>query len=200
MALASLTATAVRLRITLKGSKPAIWREVLVPTSMTMQTLHQTIQAAMGWWDAHLFEFDTGDDRIGEPDPDWDDAPVTAARGVRLASLLRRGVRRFTYLYDFGDHWEHLVEVKREIPLLPGEDAPILLAGERRCPPEDVGSLSGFEEFLEAMADPKHPEHEAMTIWYGGPFDPADIDAERINTRLAAIARRRQRGRTPGRA
>lgn len=49
----------------------------------------------MGWWDAHLFEFDTGDDRIGEPDPDWDDARVTPARGVRLASLLRRGVRRF---------------------------------------------------------------------------------------------------------
>jgi hypothetical protein len=199
MAPAPLTATAVRLRITLKGSKPTIWREVLVPTSMTMQTLHQTIQAAMGWWDAHLFEFDTGDGRIGEPDPDWDDAPATAARGVRLASLLRRGVRRFTYLYDFGDHWEHLVEVKREIPLLPGEAAPILLAGERRCPPEDVGSLTGFEEFLEAMADLHHPEHEAMTTWYGGPFDPADIDEERINNRLAVIARRRQRGRAPRR-
>lgn len=83
---------------------------------------------------------------------------------------------------------------------LPGEDAPIPLSGDRRCPPDDVGSLSGFEEFLEAMADPKHPEHEAMTTWYGGPFDPADIDAERINAHLAAIARRHQRGRSPGRA
>ncbi len=200
MAPAPLTTTAVRLRITLERSKPAIWREVLVPTSMTMQTLHQTIQAAMGWWDAHLFEFDIGDDRIGEPDPDWDDAPVTPARDVRLASLLRRGVRRFTYLYDFGDSWEHLVEVKREIPLLPGEEVPILLAGERRCPPEDVGSLDGFADFLEAMADPDHAEHDAMTTWYGGPFDPADIDAERINSRLAAIARRRQRSKGPGRA
>ena len=90
--------------------------------------------------------------------------------------------------------------MKREIPLLPGEEVPILLAGERRCPPEDVGSLSGFEEFLEAMADPNHPEHEAMTTWYGGPFDPADIDEDRINNRLAAIARRRQRGRAAGRA
>jgi len=180
MAPAPLTATAVRLRITLKGSRPAIWREVLVPTSMTRQTLHQTIQAAMGWWEAHLFEFDTGDDRIGESDPDWDDARVTPARGVRLASLLRRGVRRFTYLYDFGDHWAHLVEVKRETPLLPGEEVPILLVGERRCSPEDVGSLSGFEEFLKAMADSNHPEHQAMTIWYCGPFDPTDIDEQRI--------------------
>lgn len=65
MAPASLTAPAVRLQITLKGSKSAIWREVLVPASTTLKTLHQTIQAAMRWWDAHLFEFDTGDDRIG---------------------------------------------------------------------------------------------------------------------------------------
>ena len=157
MAPAPLTATAVRLRIALKGFKPPIWREVLVPASTTMQTLHQTIQTAMGWWDAHLFEFDTGDGRIGEPDPDWDDAQVTPARSVRLASLVRRGVRRFTYLYEFGDHWEHVVEVNGEIPLLPGEEVPILLAGERRCPPEDVGGLSGFEEFLQAMADLSTP-------------------------------------------
>ena len=65
---------------------------------------------------------------------------------------------------------------------------------------EDVGSLSGFEEFLEAMADPNHPEHEAMTTWYGRPFDPADINEERIRRRLAAIARRRQRRQVAGRA
>jgi hypothetical protein len=165
---------------------------------MTMRTLHQTIQAAMGWWDTHLFEFDTGEERIGEPDPDWDAAEVIPARGVKLASLLRRGLRRFTYLYDFGDHWEHLVEVKREIPLLPGEEVPILIRGEGRCPPEDVGSLSGFEDFLEAMADPKHPEHQATATWYGGPFDPVDIDEARINDRLSVIARRRKRG-TPTR-
>ena len=193
MASPPLVATAVRLRITLRRSKPAIWREVLVPTSMTMLTLHQTIQAAMGWYDEHLFEFDTGDDRIGVPDPDWDDVPAKSARKVRLASLLRRGLRRFSYLYDFGDNWEHLIEVKREIPLLPGEEVPILLAGQRRCPPEDVGGLGGFEEFLAAMADPKHPEHSAVMTWHDGPFDPDDIDLKRINRRLAVIAQRRQR-------
>lgn len=194
MATAPLIASAVRLRITLKGSKPAIWREVLVPASMTMQTLHQTIQAAMGWSNSHLFEFDTGNDRLGEPDPEFEELGVTPARSVKLATLLRRGVRRFTYLYDFGDHWEHLVEVKREIPLLPGEEVPILLAGARRCPPEDVGSLHGFADFLAAMADPKHPEHEETMTWYGGPFDPDDIDERRINERLAVIAKRRNRG------
>ena len=166
-----------------------------MPASMTMQTLHQTIQAAMGWWNSHLFEFDAGGDRIGEPDLDFDEGGVTPARTVKLSTLLRRGVRRFTYLYDFGDHWEHVVEVKREIPLLPGEEVPILLAGARRCPPEDVGSLDGFADFLEAMADPEHPEHEESSTWFGGPFDPDDIDEPRIDQRLAVIARRRQRGR-----
>ena len=87
---------------------------------MTMQTLHQTIQAAMGWDDAHLFEFDTRDERIGEPDPDWDRA-ITPARSVKLAGLLRRGLRRFTYLYDFGDHWEHVIEVVTVVPPSPCE-------------------------------------------------------------------------------
>jgi hypothetical protein len=80
----------------------------------------------------------------------------------------RRGpLRRAEDDYRAG-HWEHLVEAKREIPLLPGEDAPILLAGERRYPPEDVGSLSGFEDFLRVMAETDHLGHEAMTTWYGG--------------------------------
>jgi hypothetical protein len=39
-----------------------------------------------------------------------------------------------------------------------------------------------------------------MTTWYGGPFDPADINEERISRRLAAIARRRQRRQGAGRA
>jgi hypothetical protein len=126
------------------------------------------------------------------PDPDWDDVPAKSARKVRLGSLLRRGLRRFSYLYDFGDNWEHLIEVKRKIPLLPGEEVPILLAGQRRCPPEDVGGLGGFEEFLAAMADPNHPEHGAMMTWHDGPFDPDDIDLERINRRLAVISQRRR--------
>lgn len=85
MAAAPLIASAVRLRITPKGSKPAIWREVLVPASMTMQTLHQTIQTAMGWSNNHLFEFDAGGERIDEPDPAFDEFGATSARGVKLA-------------------------------------------------------------------------------------------------------------------
>lgn len=90
--------------------------------------------------------------------------------------------------------------MKREIPLLPGEELPILLAGQRRCPPEDVGGRGGFEEFLAAVADPKHPERSAMMTWHDGPFDPDDIDLERINRRLTVISQRRRTATGHGRA
>ena len=181
------------LRITLKDTKPPIWREVLVASTTSLLTLHLTIQAAMGWWNAHLYEFEVDGERIGEPDPDWDEGAVRPSRGVKLSSLLRRGLRRFTYLYDFGDGWTHTVEVRREMPLLPGEECPSLLGGLGRCPPEDVGGTGGFEEFLAVMADPGHPEHEETRTWYGGQFDPDDLDLPRITADLAAIARRRAR-------
>lgn len=190
--------TAVVLRVTLRDTARPIWRDVLVASSTSLHTLHLTIQAAMGWCDAHLYEFDVDGESIGEPDPDWDDRAVRPSRGVKLCSLLRRGVRRLSYLYDFGDSWRHRIEVRREVQLLPGEDCPALLGGLGRCPPEDVGGTGGFEDFLAVMADPGHPEHEETRTWYGGPFDPDDLDLPRITGSLAAIARRRAK-RTPRR-
>ena len=38
-----------RLRITLLDVRPAIWRELLVPETITLPKLHMAIQHAMGW-------------------------------------------------------------------------------------------------------------------------------------------------------
>ena len=62
-----------------------------------------------------------------------------------------------------------------------------------RCPPEDVGGIPGFYEFLEAIADPNHPDHEDRLDWYGGSFDPKDLEPERINKNLARLAAQRKR-------
>jgi hypothetical protein len=69
---------------------------------------------------------------------------------------------------------------------------PRFVDGAMRCPPEDVGGIPGFCAFLEAMADPNHPEHEDRLDWHGGPFDPADLDAKRIDKALARLAARRK--------
>ena len=95
----------------------------------------------------------------------------------------------FSYEYDFGDSWEHRIEVEKVLLPEPGVRYPRCLAGKRACPPEDVGGIFGYEEFLQAIRDPKHPEHEAMREWVGGVFDPEAFDLQGVNERLAHLGR-----------
>ena len=183
-----------RLRITLQDIQPAIWRRVDAPLSSTLMALHDIIQVAMGWTDSHLFEFIVGDRVYGEPHPDDEmyERKVYQAKGVRLKQLLRRGVERFLYVYDFGDDWRHDVVVEEVFEGKPDIDYPAFVDGARRCPPEDVGGASGFMDFLEAALDPIHEEHARMVEWYGKPFDPEDIDERRIRMILGMFADRRR--------
>jgi hypothetical protein len=117
---------------------------------------------------------------------------VIHAKTVQLSTLLKRGHERFLYIYDFGDNWRHdiLVEDCRD-----GEadiNYPALVDGARRCPPEDVGGTSGFEVFLEAMAEQDHPEHGRLKAWYGKPFNPHDINERKVRLVLEGIAARRR--------
>ncbi len=148
----------------------------------------------MGWSDAHLFEFRIGDKVYGEPDPDdiLYERRVYRATGLRLKSLIDRGVDRFEYVYDFGDNWIHdiIIEGVRD-----GEadvDYPAFVDGARRGPPEDVGGRNGFMEFLEAVLDPRHERHDRMLEWYGKPFDPFDIDEKHVRRILSCFAERRR--------
>lgn len=93
----------------------------------------------------------------------------------------------FAYEYDFGDSWQHRIEVEKVLPPEPGVRYPRCLAGKRACPPEDVGGIFGYEEFLQAIRSPKHPEHEAMLEWAGGAFDPEAFDLQGVNEQLAHL-------------
>jgi Plasmid pRiA4b ORF-3-like protein len=96
------------VRIELRDSNPVIWRQVEVPTSITLKVLHNVIQAAMGWFDYHLWEFTVGERRYGLPtDEDWGTEPRIDAGKVRLREVLRPRRTTIDYLYDFGDSWEH---------------------------------------------------------------------------------------------
>ncbi len=168
------------LRIELVGSEPLIWREVEVPTSVTLKVLHHIVQAAMGWFDDHLWELTVAGRRYGP----------SAAGKARLRDVLRPSKTRIDYLYDFGDSWEHRLTLTRIRAGDPGLSYPRYVAGERNAPPEDCGGLPGFYELLDAVRDPAHPEHDHATEWLDD-YDPDTIDEEPINAALLRIARRR---------
>lgn len=177
-----------RLLIALLDVQPTVWRVAQMPAMITLDKLHDTIQAVMGWTDSHLHEFIINGVRYGVDDPmGFEDERVVDERRVTLAEALGSAVRTFDYIYDFGDNWHHAVTVEA---LEPTDGAVALLyclAGERACPPEDVGGPWAYEEFLEAIADPKHEEHKAMLEWCDGEFDPERFDLQRANARLARI-------------
>lgn len=203
-------ANALRLRITLADIEPAPWRLVDVPASLSLAGLHQVIQAAFGWWDYHLWEFQITDTRVAIPDPEdefWPDPrPFGDARRFPVARCYRWGLQEMNYLYDFGDNWNHRVRIESVFHTDDPDALPDLVEGAWAAPREDSGGPGGFAEFKEAVADPLHEEREELLAWYGGPFDPADIREADIRSAMAIIRavradRRRRasrRGWTPG--
>ena len=185
---AALTTMQVQLRIELRDVKPLVWRRILVPETVTLAKLHVILQWTMGWTNSHLHEYEIAHRRYGIPHDDWPGAePLADERRVRLKSFIEAGVRRFTYQYDFGDSWEHVIKVEDLVPAKSATPPIVCVAGANACPPEDVGGYPGYAEFLAALADPTHEEHAHMLSWAGGAFDPAAFDLTEINRRLATI-------------
>ena len=83
---------------------------------------------------------------------------------------------RFRYEYDFGDSWEHEILFEGSPKAEPGRQYPVCLEGERACPPEDVGGIESYAEFLQTIEDKEHEEHEETYEWAGGWFDPEEFD------------------------
>jgi len=173
-----------QLKITLKGSKPPIWRRVQVPGTSTLGELHQIIQEALGWWNCHLHEFTIDGVPYGDPDTDefGESLNENSARLNRLGLAPRS---RFRYQYDFGDDWQHEILVEQVLPPERGVFYPRCIAGRRACPPEDCGGIWGYyDHFLPAIRDPSHPEYDEMREWIGREFDPNAFDLEATNARV----------------
>ncbi len=158
-----MTASAIaRLKITLDDVKPTVMRRVEVPLTIRLDRLHLVLQAALGWTNSHLYEIRARDVGWGMPDPDWGEGPLDA-RKARLISVLEdAGTKTLKYLYDFGDGWEHTIKIERIIDAIPALPYPLLVDAVGRCPPEDVGGPWGYAEFLDAIADPEHENHDDM--------------------------------------
>ncbi|MDI9617147.1 MAG: plasmid pRiA4b ORF-3 family protein [Methanothrix sp.] len=177
-----------QLKITLDEIRPPVWRRVVVRGDITLLKLHKVIQAVMPWDDYHLHQFIVGDTCYSIPLPD-DPLPsdVKNEARIRLSKIAPAEKIKFVYEYDFGDSWFHEILVEKILPPDPSLKHPVCLAGARSSPPEDCGGVSSYFEFLEAITDPNHPEHERMLDWVGRPFDPEMFDLEEANRLLSRI-------------
>jgi hypothetical protein len=173
----------LQFRLSLEEVQPTVWRRIQVPDDCSLARLHRIIQAVMGWQDYHLHEFTINGQAYGDPEVDEEERLVDD-RTVRLRSLALVIGDRIQYAYDFGDNWQHVLELEDKIPLSAEKVYPLCVGGECSAPPEDVGGTSGYEEFLEALFDPSHEEHEHMKLWVGRPFDPSVFSVDEANERL----------------
>jgi len=172
-----------QLKISLKGARPPIWRRVQVSSDITLGTLHQIIQAAMGWYDCHLHEFEVQGQSYGQPMPDYD-WDVRDENKTKLSQLVSHEKFKFVYIYDMGDSWEHQILAEKILQPDPETRSPVCIKGKRACPPEDCGGIWGYAEFLEAIGDPQHSEHQQLLEWVGGEFDPESFELEAVNWQL----------------
>ncbi|MDX9971701.1 MAG: plasmid pRiA4b ORF-3 family protein [FCB group bacterium] len=178
-----------RIKVTLKHSKPPIWRRIEVPGNITLARLHRILQETMGWEDYHLHQFAVGKTYYGIKHPDeeiWESETLDES-GVSLMRLAPAEKFKFVYEYDFGDGWEHTLLVEKILPPEEGVRYPRCVAGKLACPPEDVGGMWGYYEFLQSITDPKHPRHDELLEWIGGHFDPDEFDLDDINKRLKRL-------------
>jgi len=176
--------TVFQLKIELLGIEPAIWRRIQVPDSYNFWDLHVAIQDAMGWSDYHLHSFNIvgSSVTIGIPDPNGEDPPdFRPGWEVKLGEFFSHFSPLGLYEYDFGDSWMHEVRFEDVYEAKPGVAYPRCLDGARHCPPEDCGGVSGYEDFLRAIADPSDPEHDMYLQWISGAFDPEEFDPAKVN-------------------
>jgi hypothetical protein len=172
-----------RIKITLKGSRPSIWRRALVPCSYSLGDLHRVIQAIMPWGDCHFHEFRIGDQHYGIPDPEFAE-PMREEEDVTLSELLTPRCMSFVYVYDFGDGWQHRIDLEEVVRRDREQEYPVCIAGENASPPEDSGSLWGYYDKLRILSDPQHPDHESVKEWMPPGFDPGRFDPKKANVLL----------------
>lgn len=188
------------LKVTLMGTKPPIWRRVTVPSDIRLEDLHIVIQVVMGWTNSHLHQFMDADKNYYQPTPpkDWG-LDLSGCRekldtaDFELRQLLTQPKQKLIYEYDFGDSWEHKVELVKITPPFTADGkphttkairTPVCLAGKGACPPEDCGGVWGYYHMLEVIQDPNHEEHSDLVDWLGEDFNPEAVDIEEINAAL----------------
>ena len=133
----------------------------------------------------HLHEFEVNG--VLYSDQGNEELSTGSYDGMRVADLLKGKGDRIIYRYDFGDYWEHFIEVEEVLEPDKGVDYPLFLDGQRNCPPEDCGGAPGYLEMLKVLSDPEDPEREEYLLWLGKPFDPEAYEKPRDALRFRTV-------------
>lgn len=177
------SAEVIRLKAILRGIRPPIWRRLEVPSRASLRDLHSVIEAAMGWGGYHLYAFEVDGRQYGDPTKVDD---VADDRRLTVIGVMGSGIKRFAYLYDFGDAWEHEIVIEGKRAAIDGCRYPACIAGKRNCPPEDCGGVWGYRDFLVALADPSQSMAEDWLGRMEGDFDPEEFSVERADARIGS--------------
>ncbi len=177
-----------QFKITLMRIKPPIWRKIQVPESYTFWDLHVAIQDAMGWLDYHLHRFElvnpsTGEiSELGIPEDEDEDDDEEFLPGWehKIARWFSMENKKAIYEYDFGDCWKHSVKLEKILDRDKNIDYPVCIGGKQACPPEDCGSIPGYERLCEIMKDKNDEEYEEMIEWLGKVYYPEYFDVKKV--------------------
>ncbi len=183
------------VHIDLDDALPPIWRKLQLAGDLRLNQLHDILQVAMGWTDSHLHHFVMGpgplDRRIAPfvtPFAEVEGDEGIHEADVRLDEVVSKPDDRLYYEYDFGDGWEHTILVEKVEQWNEGDPLATCLAGQRACPPEDVGGVGGYGELLDIIAghtETMEPEYvEQVLNWLPEGYDPDAFSVDEVNDLL----------------
>lgn len=183
-----------QFKISLNYSKPLIWRRIQVLESSTFWEFSCAIQDAMGWGGGHLHSFMFSDKKnkwqminimVPLPDDDEHMDRIIDERTAKIADYFGKISQQCKYEYDFGDGWVHTILLEKVLPIIADQKYPKCLAGKRACPPDDCGGIGGYENLIDILKKPKHPEHKEVKEWLGldfaDDFDPEHFDPDEVD-------------------
>jgi hypothetical protein len=179
------------LKVVLRNVKPTVAREILVPSDVRLDQLHEVIQISMGWTDSHLHQFIVGGDpRNGDRyGPAGMEIEFTEnERRATLQKVAPAKGAKLTYNYDFGDDWNHDITVVSVESTVEAEPGLRCLNGIGACPPEDCGGPWRYAEMLMILGEPSHEEYDDISDWIGKDWDANAFDSASVNQQLDALS------------
>jgi hypothetical protein len=154
-----------RVRIDLNRTKPPLWRRLELASDLFLDQVHEVIQVAFGWTNSHLHQFGSGPGHYG-PETEHYLCPFQMQDGesgipeedVRLDEVLADVGDKLFYDYDFGDDWQHTIQLEAVLPRRGSDPRAVCVAGRRDGPAEDCGGVYAYE-LMCAASDPGNPDH-----------------------------------------